>query len=102
MSDLINRDDVVYLITHQRNGLLEAAEREKPHHAAVLRDMAAWWRDLSDAVKKLAARSSGPSERDSLWNLLGQCETIAASGGSATHCVEMIRAALKPQTSEPK
>jgi hypothetical protein len=54
MSELINRDDVIFLITRQREALLEAAEGEASHHADVLRDMAAWWKELADAVKKLA------------------------------------------------
>lgn len=63
MSDLIRRADVIYLITHQRTALLEAAERDgmKPHHADVLRDMAGWWGDLADAVKKLKGFDSSTS-----------------------------------------
>lgn len=57
MSDLIKREDVVFLITHQRAALLEAAEGEAAHHADVLRDMAKWWQELSDAVKKLKDHS---------------------------------------------
>lgn len=53
MTDLIKREDVIYLITQQRNAILEAAEGEAQHHADLLRDMAQWWQELSDAVKKL-------------------------------------------------
>lgn len=55
-TDLVRREDVIYLLTHQRNALLESAEKEAPHHADVLRDMAAWWKDATDAIKKLANR----------------------------------------------
>jgi hypothetical protein len=63
-SQLVNREDVIFLITHQRSALLEAAERDgmKPHHAEVLRDMASWWGDLAEAVKKLSDRSVTRSE----------------------------------------
>lgn len=58
MSDLIKREDVIYLITQQRSALLEAAEGEATHHADVLRDMGKWWQELSDAVKKLKCQSA--------------------------------------------
>lgn len=56
--DLVNREDVIFLITHQRNALLETAEGEATHHAGVLRDMAGWWQELGAAVKMLGVRSA--------------------------------------------
>ena len=60
---LVKREDVIFLITHQRTALLEAAEKEKPEHADVLRDMAAWWGDMTKAVKKLRDHAARSSER---------------------------------------
>lgn len=62
---LVKREDVVYLITHQRTALLETAEKVAPHHAGVLRDMAGWWQELGDAVKKLKDHSRSTSARSS-------------------------------------
>jgi hypothetical protein len=80
-SQLVNREDVIFLITHQRSALLEAAERDgmKPHHAEVLRDMASWWGDLAEAVKKLSDRSVTRSETRERTELLGE----GASDGGA-------------------
>lgn len=58
----VKRDDVIFLITHQRDALLEAAAKEKSHHAEVLVDMANWWQELSDAVMRLK-NCSAPSPR---------------------------------------
>lgn len=86
MSDLIKREDVIFLITHQRNSLLETAEGVAPHHADVLRDMALWWGELSEAVKKLAARTTPP-------------EALQKSAGMCMYCGHVFHAA---DTSEPE
>jgi hypothetical protein len=89
------QNDALYIIS----GDAPALNNDYPRHDADRTCIAKVF-DEAEAKRLVEAANSslgGPSERDSLWNLLGQCETIAASGGSATHCVEMIRAALKPQ-----
>lgn len=58
---LVKRADVIYLITRQRDALLASAEREAPHHAGVLRDMAGWWEDLAKAVGKLTDPTAIPA-----------------------------------------
>jgi len=90
-SALVRREDVVYLITHQRTALLEAAETEAQHHADVLRDMAGWWQDLSDAVKKLKDYSIATSASERL-KVINECYVeVAACNGDGFEAERRLR-----------